>query len=69
MIKEYRKKRGYTQEMLAEELFISTRQLQRIEKDETSTTLETLKRIKKILKIPNDEMAKIFEDKEEVKTP
>lgn len=55
--------------MLAEELFISTRQLQRIEKDETSTTLETLKRIKKILKIPNDEMAKIFEDKEEVKTP
>ena len=68
MIKEYRKKRGYTQERLAEELFISTRQLQRIEKNET---LETLKRIKKILKIPSEEMIQIFEDKDkdEVKNP
>lgn len=71
MIKEYRKKRGYTQERLAEELFISTRQLQRIEKNETSTTLETLKRIKKILKIPSEEIIQIFEDKDkdEVKNP
>ena len=69
MIKEYRKKRGYTQERLAEELFISTRQLQRIEKNETSTTLETLKRIKKRLKIPSEEMVQIFEDKDEVKNP
>ena len=69
MIKEYRKKRVYTQEFLSEELFISTRQLQRIEKNETSTTLETLKRIKKILKIPSEEMVQIFEDKDEVKNP
>ena len=51
MIKEYRKKRGFTQEGLAEKLNISTRQLQRIEKDETKTTIETLRKIRKILSI------------------
>lgn len=60
MIKEYREKRGYTQEQLAELLDISWRQLQRIEKDETRTKISTLKKIIKILKIPNDEIIKLM---------
>lgn len=60
MIKEYRKKCGYTQEQLAELLDISWRQLQRIEKDETRTKISTLKKIIKILKIPNDEIIKLM---------
>lgn len=49
MIKEYRKKRGFTQEQLAEELNISTRHLQRIEKDEAKTTITMLQKSKKHL--------------------
>ncbi len=67
MIKEYRKKRGYTQEELAEKLDISTRQLQRIEKEETQTTIETLKRIRKILNIPDEDMVQIFYEEQEKK--
>ena len=67
MIKEYRKKRGYTQEELAEKLDISTRQLQRIEKEETQTTIETLKRIRKILNIPDTDMVQIFYEEQEKK--
>lgn len=44
MIKEYRLKKGYTQEQLAEILNLSTRQLQRIEKNEEKTTIQTLKK-------------------------
>lgn len=62
MIKNYRLKAGLTQEKLAELLNISTRQLQRIEKDETKTTIWMLKKIKTMLNIPNEEMIKIFED-------
>ena len=64
MIKEYRKKRGFTQEGLAEKLNISTRQLQRIEKDETKTTIETLRKIRKILAISDEDMVKIFYENE-----
>ena len=64
MIKEYRKKRGFTQEGLAEKLNISTRQLQRIEKDETKTTIETLRKIRKILSISDEDMVKIFYENE-----
>ena len=64
MIKEYRRKRGFTQEGLAEKLNISTRQLQRIEKDETKTTIETLRKIRKILAIPDEDMVKIFYENE-----
>ena len=60
MIKEYRKKAGYTQEQLAELLDISWRQLQRIEKNETRTKISTLKKIIKILKIPNEEIIKLM---------
>jgi len=67
MIKEYRLKKGYTQEYLAELVNLSTRQLQRIEKNETKTTIETLKRIRKILEIPDEEMIKILYDKDEKK--
>lgn len=56
MIKEYRIKRGYTQEQLAELLDISWRQLQRIERDENKTKITTLKKIIKELKIPNEEI-------------
>ena len=45
MIKEYRiVKKVFTQEQLAEKLNISTRHLQRIEKDETKTTIAMLKK-------------------------
>lgn len=67
MIKEYRKKRGFTQEQLAEELNISTRHLQRIEKDEAKTTITMLKKIRTILQIPDEDMVKIFYKKEEKK--
>ena len=60
MIKEYRIKRGYTQEQLAELLNISWRQLQRIEKDETKTKITTLKQIIRILNISNEEIINFF---------
>lgn len=61
MIRNYRLKAGLTQEKLAELLNISTRQLQRIEKDETKTTITMLTKIKNLLNIPNEEMIKIFD--------
>lgn len=61
MIRNYRLKAGLTQEKLAELLNISTRQLQRIEKDETKTTIAMLIKIKNLLNIPNEEMIKIFD--------
>ncbi len=67
MIKEYRIKRGYTQEELSELLNLSTRQLQRIEKDETKTTIDTLKRIRKVLEIPDQDMIQILYEKNEKK--
>ncbi|MCI8621466.1 MAG: helix-turn-helix transcriptional regulator [Clostridia bacterium] len=56
MIKENRKKKNYSQEQLAELLGISTRQLQRIEKNEEETRIQTLKKIIKILEIPDTEI-------------
>lgn len=60
MIKEYRIKKGYTQEELSEILEISWRQLQRIEKDEEKTKISTLKKIIKILQIPDEEIIKFI---------
>ena len=60
MIKEYRIKRGFTQEQLAGIINLSTRQLQRIEKDERNTSISTLIKIINILNIPDDEVVKIF---------
>ena len=67
MIKEYRKKRGFIQEQLAEKLNISTRHLQRIEKDEAKTTIAMLQKVCTILQITDENMAKIFHKKEEQK--
>ncbi len=56
MIKEYRKKRGYAQEQLAELIGISPRQLQRIEANEENTKIKTLKKIIKVLNISDEEI-------------
>ncbi len=56
MVKENRQKKKYSQEQLAEVLGISTRQLQRIEKNEDETRIKTLKKIIRVLDIPNDEI-------------
>lgn len=56
MIKENRIKRGYTQEKLAEQINLSTRQLQRIEDNEDKTKILTLKKLIKILQIPDKEI-------------
>ncbi len=56
MIKEYRVKKNYTQEQLAEMVNISPRQLQRIEKNEDKTKIETIRKIIKILEIPDAEI-------------
>ncbi len=66
MVKEYRIKKGYTQEQLAEILNMSTRQLQRIEKNEEKTTIKTLKKLRQILEIPDQIMVQIFYSKEEL---
>ena len=56
MIKEFRLKKNYTQEQLAEIINISPRQLQRIEKDENKTKIETIWKIIKVLDIPDKEI-------------
>lgn len=56
MIKQYRIKKGYTQEELAELVNLSTRQLQRIEENEERTKIKTLKQIIKVLQIPENEI-------------
>lgn len=56
MIREYRKKRGYTQEKFAQTIGISLRQLQRIEANEENTKIKTLKKIIKVLNISDEEI-------------
>ena len=63
MIKEYRLKRGLTQEQLAEMLDISTRHLQRIEVNINSTTLEMLIKIIQVLKIEDKDILKMLKEK------
>ena len=58
MFKKYRKKQGYTQETLAEILGISTRHLQRIEKDENEPSLELLRKLIKVLNIEDKDIVK-----------
>ncbi len=58
MFKEYRKKRGYTQEYLAELLQMSWRQVQRIENETSIPTLETFKKLVKILNINDKDIIK-----------
>lgn len=58
MFKKYRNRLGYTQETLAEILGISTRHLQRIEKNENEPSLELLRKLIKILQIENEDIIK-----------
>lgn len=62
MIKKYRKLRGYTQEELAEILNISTRQIQRIEKNESVPSIKLLNKIIKKLKISDKDVIKYIEE-------
>ena len=66
MIKENRKKKNYSQEKLAEILGLSTRQLQRIEKNEEETKITTLKKIIAILEIPENEILDYMHNRKNV---
>lgn len=63
MIKENRIKRNYTQEKLAELLGISSRQLQRIERNEFETSIRTIKKAIAILDIPDNEILEYMRKK------
>ena len=60
MIKQYRKKHSLSQEELAEEIGISSRHLQRLERNEEHTRISTFKKIVKALEIPDDEIIKFI---------
>lgn len=60
IIRNYRTKRKYTQEELAEILEISTRQLQRIENGESITKISTLKKVINVLKIEDKDILKML---------
>lgn len=58
MFKKYRIKQGFTQEFEAEILGISTRHLQRIEKEKSIPSLELLKKLIKVLNISDEDIVK-----------
>ena len=60
MFKKYRIEKGYTQEVEAELLGISTRHLQRIEKEDNLPSLDLLKRMIKLLDIKNEDIIKFL---------
>lgn len=60
MIRQYRRAKNLSQEELAEEIGISWRQLQRLERNEENTRLSTFKRIVKTLNISDDEIIKFI---------
>ena len=60
MFKKYRIEKGYTQEVEAELLGISTRHLQRIEKENNLPSLDLLKRMIKLLEIKNEDIIKFL---------
>lgn len=62
IIKNYRNKRGYTQEELAEMIDISSRQLQRIENGVSITKITTLKKVINVLKIDDKDIIKMIKD-------
>ena len=69
MIKEYRKRRDLTQEELAEIVDLSTRQLQRIEKNEINTSIETLLKIKNALHMTDEDFIKLLKKYEKTAIP
>ena len=60
MIKQFRKTMNLSQEEFAEEIGISVRHLQRLEKNDENTRLSTFKKIVKALDIPDDEIIKFI---------
>lgn len=58
MINKYRKLRGLTQEQLAEIIEISTRQLQRLEKEKDFPSFKTLQKLVITLNINDKDLAK-----------
>lgn len=58
MFKKYREKQGFTQELTAELLGISTRHLQRIETGKNEPSLDLLKKIIKVLNISDEDIVK-----------
>ena len=56
MFKEYRKKKNYTQEYLAELINVDTRTIQRIEAEKTKPSLDTFKKLVKILEIKDKDI-------------
>ena len=63
MIREYRIKRGLTQEQLAELLDISTRHLQRIEANFYCTRIDMLVKIINVLNISDEDIINLLKDK------
>lgn len=61
MFKEYRRKREYTQEQLAELVGVSWRTIQRIESEQSIPTLETFAKLVIVLKINNNDVIKYLE--------
>lgn len=60
MIRQYRRAKNLSQEELDEEIGISWRQLQRLERNEENTRLSTFKKIVKTLNISDDEIIKFI---------
>ena len=60
MIKKFRKQRNLSQEAFAEEIGISVRHLQRLEKNDEKTRVSTFKKIVKHLNIPDEEILKFI---------
>ncbi|MGY6649462.1 helix-turn-helix domain-containing protein [Wenyingzhuangia sp. IMCC45574] len=55
-VKDLRNRKGFSQEILAEEAGLSLRTIQRIESNETNPTGETLKRLSNALEITPDDL-------------
>lgn len=64
-VEKFRKRQGFSQEMLAEETGLNLRTIQRIENNETVPRADSLKRITDALKVSPDELMDYFlvEDK------
>lgn len=60
MIKQFRKQMNLSQEEFAEEIGISVRHLQRLEKDDEKTRVSTFKKIVKSLNVPDEEILKFI---------
>lgn len=61
--KKYRTLKGLSQEELAEKMFLSSRQIQRIENGESNPSFETFKQIVELLDISDYDIIKIIKEK------